>query len=171
MILSGNEIVNAIVHGDIKIEPFYIDNLNSNSYDLTLHNELLIYDEAVLDPKRINKTKKFILPKVGITIFPGQLYLGRTVEYTETRNYVPGIEGRSSFARLGLTIHASAGFGDVGFCGSWTLEISCIHPIVLYPNMQICQIFYHEVTKGYSEYSGKYQNQIEAGPSKIHEEL
>lgn len=171
MILSSGSIIREFKLGNIKIDPFDSNNLNPNSYNLTLHNELIIYDEAALDPKRENKTKKFIIPEVGITIFPGKLYLGRTIEYTETRNYVPGIEGRSSFARLGLTVHASAGFGDVGFCGTWTLEISCVLPIVLYPGLKICQIFYHEITKGYNEYCGKYQGQIEAGPSKIHKEL
>ena len=121
MILSSSKIISAIRKKDIVIEPFNTHSLNPNSYNLTLHNKLLIYDELLLDPKILNRTKELTIPEEGIAIFPGQLYLGRTVEHTETHNYVPGIEGRSSFARLGLTVHSSAGFGDVGFCGTWTL--------------------------------------------------
>ena len=55
------------------------------------------------------------------------------------------LEGRSSVGRLGLFIHVTAGFGDVGFAGYWTLEMFCIHPIVIYPNVEICQIYYHTI--------------------------
>ena len=76
------------------------------------------------------------------------------------------LEGRSSVGRLGLFIHVTAGFGDVGFAGYWTLEMFCIHPIVIYPNVEICQIYYHTIQGEYTKYdSGKYQNNTGEQPS------
>ena len=98
-----------------------------------MHNELLVYEEKVLDMKKPNKTKRLIIPEEGLVLEPGRLYLGRTLEYTKTDKYVPMLEGRSSIGRLGLFIHVTAGFGDVGFSGYWTLEIFCIQPIRVYP--------------------------------------
>lgn len=69
------------------------------------------------------------------------------------------LEGRSSTGRLGLFIHVTAGFGDVGFAGYWTLEIFCVQPIRIYPNVEVCQIYYHDIQGEYDCYqSGKYQN-------------
>lgn len=158
MILSGREIKNKIGK-EIVIEPFSEKQLNPNSYNLKLHNELLVYEEDVLDMKKENKVKKIVIPEDGMVLEPGKLYLGRTVEYTATDNYVPMLEGRSSIGRLGLFIHVTAGFGDVGFKGFWTLEIFCVQPIKIYPGVEICQIYYHSVEGEYDKYcSGKYQN-------------
>ena len=112
MILSGKEI-DARIGKDIFIEPFSEKQLNPNSYNLRLHNELLVYEEEVLDMKKDNKAKKIIIPPEGLVLEPGKLYLGRTLEHTRTENYVPMLEGRSSIGRLGLYIHVTAGFGDV----------------------------------------------------------
>ena len=63
------------------------------------------------------------------------------------------------FHRLGLCIHITAGFGDIGFAGYWTLEIYCIHPLIIYPDIEVCQIYYHTIKGDYDLYnSGKYQN-------------
>lgn len=158
MILSGKEI-GARIGKDIFIEPFSEKQLNPNSYNLRLHNELLVYEEEVLDMKKDNKAKKIIIPPEGLVLEPGNLYLGRTLEHTRTENYVPMLEGRSSIGRLGLYIHVTAGFGDVGFSGYWTLEIHCIQPIRIYPEVEICQIYYHTIEGDFERYSsGKYQN-------------
>lgn len=157
MILSGKEIKNKLGK-EIFIEPFSEDQINPNSYNLKLHNELMIYDEDVLDMKKENKTSSLIIPPEGLLLEPGKLYLGRTVEHTRTETYVPMLEGRSSIGRLGLFIHVTAGFGDVGFNGFWTLEIFCVQPIRIYPNVEICQIYYHSIEGDYEKYkSGKYQ--------------
>ena len=66
---------------------------------------------------------------------PHQLYLARTAERTVTHNLVPQIEGRSSVGRLGLFVHVTAGFGDVGFSGYWTLEMFAVHPVRIYPGV------------------------------------
>ncbi len=158
MILTGNEIKKRM-GTDIVIEPFDENKVNPNSYNLKLHNKLLIYDEKVLDMKKPNKVTEITIPEEGLLLEPNKLYLGRTVEYTETRNLVPMLEGRSSIGRLGLFIHVTAGFGDDGFSGFWTLEIQCIEPIIIYPNVEICQIFYHTTLGERKSYDGgKYQN-------------
>ena len=168
MILSGLEIKKRI-GTDIIITPYDEKNINPNSYNLHLHNEFLVYDEDLLDMKKPNKTKTITIPEEGLILEPGKLYLGRTVEYTQTKNCVPMLEGRSSIGRLGLYIHVTAGFGDVGFAGYWTLEMYCIHPIRIYPNVEICQIYYHSIQGYYVKYiSGKYQNNTGVQPSLMY---
>ncbi|EPG74458.1 dCTP deaminase [Leptospira fainei serovar Hurstbridge str. BUT 6] len=157
MILTGKEIKKRI-GSDIVIDPYSEDRLNPNSYNLRLYNELLQYTHLPLDMKKPNDAEKLVISESGLELKPGVLYLGRTVEYTETHNLVPMLEGRSSIGRLGMYVHVTAGFGDVGFKGFWTLEISVIQPLIIYPNVEICQIFYHTVEGEITEYkSGKYQ--------------
>ena len=158
MILSGKEIKNQVEQGNIQIAPFDPKKINPNSYNLTLHNELLVYKDEILDMKRPNPTKSITVPKTGLLLMPGLLYLGRTNEFTHTDKFVPMLEGRSSIGRLGMSVHITAGFGDIGFAGYWTLEIHCIHPVKIYPNIDICQIYYHTIQGDYDLYSsGKYQ--------------
>ena len=135
MILSGKEIINR-QGNDIIIDPFNEKQVNPNSYNLKLHNELVVYDAAVLDMKKDNTGTKMIIPEEGLLLESHKLYLGRTVEYTETHNLIPMLEGRSSVGRLGLFVHVTAGFGDVGFKGYWTLEIFCVQPIKIYPSIE-----------------------------------
>ncbi len=171
MILSGREIRNKLGK-EIVIDPFSEKQLNPNSYNLKLHNELLVYDEEILDMKKQNKVKKIVIPEEGLLLEPGKLYLGRTEEYTATDKYVPMLEGRSSVGRLGLFIHVTAGFGDVGFKGYWTLEIFCVQPIRIYPKVEICQIYYHSVEGDYDQYrSGKYQNNEGVQPSLLYKDF
>ncbi|MCC6274317.1 MAG: dCTP deaminase [Leptospiraceae bacterium] len=171
MILTGKEILKRSGK-DIIIEPWDGKLLNPNSYNLRLHNEMIVYTRFPLDMKSPNPTEKVIIPETGITLEPGKLYLGRTLEYTETHNLVPMLEGRSSIGRLGMYVHVTAGFGDVGFKGFWTLEISVIHPLVIYPNVQICQIFYHTVEGDITEYkSGKYQANQGIQPSLLYKDF
>jgi len=171
MILSGDEIRNSL-GTNIVIDPFDEQNLNPNSYNLSLHNELMTYEEVVLDMRKANRVRRIEVPEEGLVLSPNQLYLGRTVERTETHNLVPMIEGRSSIGRLGLFVHVTAGFGDVGFRGYWTLEIFAVQPVRIYPFVPICQIFYHELTGRITEYSSdKYQNNSDIQPSLLFKEL
>ena len=157
MILSGDEI-QAALGTNIFLEPYNPEQVNPNSYNLKLHNELLIYDNFPLDMKKANSVSKLEIPENGLVLEPGTLYLGRTHEKTITRKFVPMLEGRSSVGRLGMFVHVSAGFGDVGFDGYWTLEILVTHPLKIYPFVEICQIFYHSVKGDISkEYQTKYQ--------------
>lgn len=171
MILSGKEIQRHIGK-EIIIEPFDQSRVNPNSYNLTLHNELLVYENHELDMKKLNPTKRITIPEEGLVLEPNRLYLGRTNEFTKTEGFVPMLEGRSSTGRLGLFIHVTAGFGDVGFAGYWTLEIFCIQPIRVYPNAEICQIYYHSIEGDYEPYkSGKYQNNTDIQPSLMYKDF
>jgi dCTP deaminase len=171
MILSGNEIRSRLGR-DIEIDPFDESRLNPNSYNLTLHNELMVYEEVVLDMRKSNRVRRLEIPAEGLVLSPSQLYLGRTAERTETHNLVPMIEGRSSVGRLGLFVHVTAGFGDVGFCGFWTLEMFAVQPVRIYAGVSICQIFYHQIAGDIHEYdSEKYQHNRDIQPSMLFKEL
>ena len=171
MILSGHQIREQLGR-NIVIEPYVDANLNPNSYNLTLHNEVMVYEEVVLDMAKANRVRRLTIPPEGLVLGPSQLYLGRTVERTETHNYVPMMEGRSSVGRLGLFVHVTAGFGDVGFCGYWTLEMFAVQPVRIYPGVPICQIFYHEINGPITEYaSDKYQHNRDIQPSLLFKEL
>lgn len=131
--------------GFIIISPWNDNRLGSNSYDLTLSSNLLVYTEKTLDAKKNNPSKIVKMEDTGFMLLPGELYLGSTVEYTKThKTLVPQLEGKSSIARLGIQVHMTAGFGDAGFDGHWTLEITCVKPVTIYPDMPIAQIFYFQ---------------------------
>jgi len=171
MILSGLEIKRRL-GTDIVIDPYDERCLNPNSYNLKLHNELLVYNDNVLDMKKNNFTHRIVIPESGLLLRPEILYLGRTVERTETAGCVPMLEGRSSVGRLGLFIHVTAGFGDVGFKGFWTLEIHCLQPIVIYPFVEICQIYYHTIEGEFVSYvSGKYQENNDIQASRMYKDF
>ncbi len=166
MILSGKKILDEVEAGNIAISDFDPKRLNPNSYNLRLHNQLLVYTDDPLDMKRPNRYTELEIPEKGFKLIPGCLYLGRTMERTRTDCYVPMLEGRSSVGRLGVYIHVTAGFGDVGFDGFWTLEISCVQPVIIYPGVEICQIYYHTIDGDYDKYdSGKYQGNTGIQPS------
>src|SRR5215469_6759597 len=171
MILSGHEIRRQLGRS-IVIDPYDERQLNPNSYNLTLHDELMTYEELVLDMRRANRVRRITIPPEGLVLNPNQLYLGRTIERTETHNFVPMIEGRSSVGRLGLFVHVTAGFGDVGFCGYWTLEMFAVQPVRIYAGVSICQIFYHQIAGDFTEYaSDKYQHNRDIQPSLLFKEL
>jgi dCTP deaminase len=145
MILSDLTILREIKAGSIVIEPFDTKFLGSNSYDVHLSKHLATYVNPVLDARKHNEIRHFEIPEEGFLLQPGVLYLGVTEEYTETHKHVPFLEGKSSTGRLGINIHATAGKGDVGFCNTWTLEISCIHPVRVYSGMPVGQLIYFPV--------------------------
>lgn len=171
MILSGKEIEKKL-NKQIFIDPYNPQQLNPNSYNLRLHNKLLVYDNLELDMKKINTAHEIIIPEEGLLLETNKLYLGRTQEYTRTEGIVPMLEGRSSIGRLGLFIHITAGFGDIGFAGYWTLEIFCVQPIRIYAGVEICQIYYHDIDGEYDTYqSGKYQNNKGIQPSLLYKDF
>lgn len=211
MMLSGIDIKRAIERGDrlngeaprhtgdadhdpvILIDPFQESRLNPNSYNLTLHKHLKVYDitdnrmlirkhlrkirdmkaehaaESFLDARKATPTVDIEIPEGGLVLEPGTLYLARTVEHTEAWNCVPAIAGRSSTGRLGLSIHETAGFGDVGFCGTWTMEMVVTHPVRVYAGMEVCQICYHMVSEDHENYKGRYLGQTDPTASRLHQ--
>lgn len=171
MILSDKQILLEIEKGSIIIEPFKRECLGTNSYDVHLGKYVATYKSRVLDAKTHNEIEHFEIPKEGYVLQPGTLYLGVTMEYTETHAHVPFLEGKSSTGRLGIDIHATAGKGDVGFCNTWTLEISVAQPVRVYPGMPIGQLIYFEVageiensydTKENAKYNNKTTRPVES---------
>lgn len=158
MILSDVKILKAIENKEIVIEPFRSSCLGTNSYDVHLGATLALYEDPILDAKKHNKIKYITIPDEGYILLPGTLYLGVTEEYTETHTCVPFLEGKSSVGRLGIDIHATAGKGDVGFCNTWTLEISCTQPVRVYKGMPIGQLIYFTVDGKIENYYNKKQN-------------
>jgi dCTP deaminase len=171
MILSGEEIRRRL-GAEIVIDPFDPARVNPNSYNLSLHDELLVYEEVVLDAAAPNRYTRIKIPAEGLTLHPGQLYLGRTTEQTQTRDLVPRIQGRSSLARLGLFICPGGSLGSVGYCGTWTLEMFVIQPVKIYPAMQVCQIYFHELVGEIGQHAqGKYHNSSDIRPSQMYLEF
>lgn len=171
MILSDKRILEEIEKGTIVIEPYNRSYLGTNSYDVHLGKHLAVYKDRVLDAKKHNQVEHFDIPDDGFVLEPNTLYLGVTLEYTETHAHVPFLEGKSSTGRLGIDIHATAGKGDVGFCNTWTLEISCAQPVRIYAGMPIGQLIYFAVegeievlynTKGNAKYNGRTIKPVES---------
>ena len=146
MILTDKQIVAEMKRGSIVIKPFNRRYLGSNSYDVHLGSWFAMYKDEILDAKRHNSVHHFRIPSEGMILVPSKLYLGVTEEYTETHRHVPFLEGKSSIGRLGIDIHATAGKGDIGFCNTWTLEISVRQPVRIYAGMPIGQLIYFEVS-------------------------
>lgn len=161
MILTGSEIKKRLGK-DIIIEPFNESQLNPNSYNVTISNKLYTYvlgEDEVLDLKRKPEIKEIIIPDEGFIIEPGKIYIGSTNEYTETYNLVPMITGRSSVGRIGLNTNIAACMGDVGYKGTWSLQLSSVsYRIKIYPNMPIAQLYYFETRGDIINYHGRYQN-------------
>jgi len=170
MILSDTKILEEIEKKDIVITPFDISNMGSNSYDVHLSKHFAQYIDKEIDAKKHNEIREFEIGEEGFVLMPGQLYLASTIEYTETHKHVPYLEGKSSTGRLGIDIHATAGKGDVGFCGFWTLEISTSIPVRIYPGMPIGQLIYYvvdgEVERLYSKKANAKYSYQEAKPKE-----
>ncbi len=173
MILSSDEIKKAVTAGDIEINPFNAEYLGPNSYDLHLHNELLVYKEHKLDMKKDNQTERITMSESGYELQPGKIYLARTKEWTATNLYAPMLEGRSSIGRLGLYVHITAGFGNMGSSGFWTLELSCVQPLTIFPHVSICQIFFMAVQGNKTLYPEKikYKDADDIEASKLWQEF
>ena len=171
MILSDKRILEEMEDGTIVIQPFNRESLGSNSYDVHLSKWLATYRNHILDAKAHNEIEHFEIPEEGFVLYPHIFYLGSTLEYTETHAHVPFLEGKSSTGRLGIDIHATAGKGDVGFCGHWTLEISVKQPVKIYRNMPVGQLIYFPVDgeieikynqKKNAKYSGQSSKPVES---------
>jgi len=170
MILSGKEI-ERLQGSEISIAPFSREQLNPNSYNLKLHNELLVYQNRVLDMKEDNPVEKVTIPTDGLILEPGRLYLGRTVERIKANFHVPLLEGRSSIGRLGILVHFTAGLGNIGSDGCWTLEIACVQPVRVYPDVEICQIYFQELQGDHIKYQSKKYHHSDIQPSLLFQEL
>ncbi|GAA0936871.1 dCTP deaminase [Nonomuraea longicatena] len=158
MILTGPEIIAAAGDGRIGITPFTADQVNPNSYNVRLGATLLTYTDEVIDAYQPNPTKEISIGEEGYVLRPDELYLGHTEEKVGSDVYVPLLFGRSSVGRLGLFVEITAPIGDIGFHGQWTLMLSPVRPLRVYPGMKIGQIMFFVSLGDVDLYSGKYQS-------------
>ncbi len=159
--LSGEEIKKRMQgeNPDILINPQDEIVINPNSVNLTLNDTLGIYSDPILDMKKENPIQKIKIGEEGIWFYPGEIYLGRTNEWTETNNLIPMISGRSSMARNGFKISSYGEMGSIGYKGFWHLGVEVVKPILINKNIRCCQIYY--LTKdgeNNKSYTGPMQN-------------
>jgi dCTP deaminase len=157
VILTGPEIIASRETGKIVISPFEEDQVNPNSYNVSLGETLLTYDTDVIDAYAPNPTRATTIDHEGFVLQPGELYLGHTMEEVGSDCYVPLLFGRSSVGRLGLFVEITAPIGDIGFHGQWTLMLVPVKPLRVYPGMKIGQIMFFQSLGDVELYSGKYQ--------------
>jgi dCTP deaminase len=148
-VLSDGTILELIGQGRIKVEPWDPTMLQPASIDLRLGDSFRVFHNhrvATIDLRDppANLTEEIVVP-AGETfvIHPGEFCLGRTLEWVQIPDdIVARIEGKSSLGRLGLIVHATAGFCDPGFEGTLTLELNNLTrvPIRLYPDLPIAQL-------------------------------
>jgi len=154
MILSGAKIISALAVGDIVIDPFEPGLVNPNSYNYRLGNQLI--------ERRPGETavhgETLSLTSTGHVLQPGRLYLASTFERIGSRRYVTTLLGRSSLGRLGLFLTATADLGHVGCESNWTLELSVVQPLRIYPGMRVGQIAFWNVIGTNEPYAGRYQS-------------
>lgn len=152
MILTDSAIRDAMARGTIEIDPFDPAALGPNSYDVHLSQHFGTYGgvnggfEAgvPLDCREEPWLDHWEAGEHGVILKPGILYLAVTVERTKTTEHIPYLDGKSSIGRLGIFIHTTAGRGDVGFDGHWTMEITVVHPVKVYVGMPIGQLTFHQ---------------------------
>jgi dCTP deaminase len=175
-VLTKSAIEDCLLDGRVTVTP-PPQKIGPNSVDLTLHPRLEvyqgIYDEDlgyyILDMRNPSPTRSFEIPEKGSVLRPGELYIGSTAEETYTPHHVPLVSGRSSIGRLGIHVHVTAGLGDVGFRGQWTLEIHVVKPVRVYAGVRIGQLWLFETSGDRSQYAGRYQNQVGPTASRFHE--
>lgn len=179
--LTGSEIIKEVNNERIYIENFDPNCVGPNSYDLhwgntcktVLPNDAM-EDPATLDHRRIIDMKKEQIMgyrkigENGLILEPNTLYLIPTLETVGSEYYVPRIVGRSSIGRMGISISQHADFGDIGFIGKWTMQVTVTYPTRIYPNLRVAQVYFEEV-KGETQikYHGRYQNAEDAIASKF----
>ena len=154
--LTGSKVLEEIEKGNICISPFDKKQLNPNSYNVRLGSTLKVYTDNVLDFNKDNPSKTIESPVDGFVLQPGELYIGNIVERVSTDKYISAVDGRSSIGRLGILIHATAGFGDIGFDGNYTLERFYVKPVRIYLDMLI------RITKREALAEGAKQKAVEA---------
>ncbi|MDR1551566.1 MAG: dCTP deaminase [Holosporaceae bacterium] len=162
MILTGMEIFKNVENGKIIVDPFNSSQINPNSYNFTLGNKLLVYNNYILDAKKNNEAREILIPDDGITLATGTVYLGHTLEIIGSDYFVPIIRGRSSIGRLGLFINITADLIDIGSINQLTLQLNAVQPVTIYPGIQIGQVTFWKPLGEIQKYEGRYRNA--AGP-------
>ena len=163
MILTGPEILLAREQGTLIIEPFTDEQLNPNSYNFRLGPMLL---QNPGDQSCEGSCAEILLPASGYLLSPGRLYLGASYEMIGSGRFAMLLVGRSSLGRLGLFLNITADLGHAGSVSRWTLELTVVQPLRIYPYMRIGQISFWAQRGHMSQYGGRYHNDSAPAPNK-----
>jgi len=180
-VLSDGTIARLVGEGRIRIDPWDEALVQPASVDLRLGDSFRVFHNHrasaidLRDPPTNLTEQVNVADGEAFIIHPGEFCLGRTLEYVELPDdIVARIEGKSSLGRLGLIVHATAGFCDPGWKGTLTLELNNLTrvPIKLYPGLPIAQLSFMTLDVpalrpyGHSELGSHYQGQVEATESR-----
>lgn len=180
-VLSDGTIARLVAQGRIRIDPWDEQLVQPASVDLRLGDSFRVFHNhraSAIDLRRPpdNLTEEVLVAEGdSFVIHPGEFCLGRTMEWVELPDdIVARIEGKSSLGRLGLIVHATAGFCDPGWKGTLTLELNNLTrvPIKLYPGLEIAQLSFMSLDRpaqrpyGSPELGSHYQGQRAATASR-----
>ena len=186
-LLESADIFNRVVNQkDLGITPWERERLQPASYEMALSSRFLIFDPLVevIDPLKLGEYTRWVnidddeqpWYDAGYYLLrPGEFILGSSVEtFTFPPDLAGELTGKSSIGRLGLQVHATAGFFDPGFSGTATLEISNISPcaIKLWPGLLVAQMRFVTMSRpsewayGHPSRNSHYQGQSGATPSR-----
>jgi dCTP deaminase len=180
-VLSDGTITRLVEEGRIGIDPWDPGLVQPASVDLRLGDSFRVFHNhraTAIDLRRPpeNLTEEVIVPEgESFAIHPGEFCLGRTLEWVELPDdIVARIEGKSSLGRLGLIVHATAGFCDPGWKGTLTLELNNLTrvPIILHPGLEIAQLSFMMLDRpalrpyGSADLGSHYQGQRAATASR-----
>ena len=180
-VLSDGTIRRLVEDGRIKIDPWDETLVQPASVDLRLGDSFRVVHNHRASAIDLRDPPQHLTEEVKVTgdepfvIHPGEFALGRTMEWVELPDdIVARIEGKSSLGRLGLIVHATAGFCDPGWKGTLTLELANLTrvPIRLYHGLAIAQLSFMaldapaERPYGHEELGSHYQGQVDATASR-----
>jgi dCTP deaminase len=170
MILTGPAIREAVANGEITIDPFNAEQVNPNSYNYRLGDE--IYSVEPNPDGGMDGALRLIEPSGGrVLLRKGRLYLGHTSERLGSTRFVTSLIGRSSIGRLGLFVQLSADLGHCGDVHRWTLELLPTLDIYVYPGQIIGQVSFWSSVGSVSDYRGWYGRHDAPMLSKLHMNL
>src|SRR4051812_12126417 len=179
--LSDGTLRRLIAEGRVKIEPFDETMIQPASVDLKLGGSFRVFHNFRVESIDIADPPQGLTELVEVAddepfiVHPGEFVLGRTAEFVEMPdNLVARVEGKSSLGRLGLIVHATAGFVDPGFQGTLTLEITNLTrvPIKLWAGKPIAQLSFMELDRaaerpyGHPDLGSHYQGQVDPTESR-----
>lgn len=178
MVLSDRSIREALASGRLVVDPIGESAIQPASLDIRLDRDFRVFRNhraAYIDVREAVETLtavETVADDEPFVIHPGEFVLGSTVERVALADdLVARVEGKSSLGRLGLLVHATAGYVDPGWDGHLTMELSNVSslPIRLYYGMKIGQLSFLQLTTpaerpyGSPELRSKYQGQT--GPT------
>jgi dCTP deaminase len=167
MILTGNRIAAEVGGGQITIQPYSPENLEPNSYRVTLGRRFLDCTTESLDARADPLMSASALADEGRVLEPDRFYLGETGEVLGSTWFAATLYATRSLASMGMWIHFSAPLGHTGAVIRWTLEIRVAHRIVVYPGMSIGKIAFWCPHGVIVPYAGRYLSSTKVRPSAM----